>query len=290
MSKLKAVDPKTAAPSKPKIVIYGKPGAGKTWTSLDFPKCYYIDTEGGADLEHYTDKLRDSGGVYMGPDQGSLSFDTIMEQVQALATERHEYKTLVIDSITKVFNNEIANESERLAKAKEKNEFGRDKKPAVQYMKRLVSWLQRLDMNVILICHEKAEWKNGEQIGETFDCWEKLEYELHLCLRVAKTSPTSRKAYVRKTRLKQFPEGSLFDWSFEEFANRYGRDVIMAEAKPIEVATAEQVAEVSSLLERVKVDEDFIEKCLNKANVETLAELDSDKINAIIASLKGKLA
>ncbi len=34
---LKGTDPKSAKPSKPKILIYGKPGVGKTWAALDFP-------------------------------------------------------------------------------------------------------------------------------------------------------------------------------------------------------------------------------------------------------------
>ena len=76
-SRLKAVAPKAAEPSKPKVLIFGKPGVGKTWQALDFPSVYYIDTEGGADLAHYTDKLERSGGVYRarllqgGPDQGA---------------------------------------------------------------------------------------------------------------------------------------------------------------------------------------------------------------------------
>lgn len=135
-SKLKAVDPKSAAPSKPKVLVFGKSGIGKTWTSLDFPNVYYIDTESGADLGHYTDKLKKSGGAYLGVDQGSLSFDTVLEQVQALATEKHPYKTLVIDSISKLFNTEIATEMEKLG---DKDVYGASKKPAVAYMRRLVS-------------------------------------------------------------------------------------------------------------------------------------------------------
>src|SRR5262249_38170256 len=103
-SKLKAVDPKAAEPSKPKILIFGKPGVGKTWGSLDFPSVYYIDTEGGADLKHYTDKLTKAGGMYFGPEQGSLSFASVLEQIQALATERHSFRTVVIDSISKLMN------------------------------------------------------------------------------------------------------------------------------------------------------------------------------------------
>ena len=236
--RLKAVDPKAAEPSKPKVLIFGKPGVGKTWTALDFPSVYYIDTEGGADLQHYTDKLKASGGMYLGPEQGSTSFETLIEQITALATEKHHFRTVVIDSITKLFLLEIAREAERLG---DKNAFGADKKPAVAYMRRLVSWLTRLDMNVILIAHEKVVWGKDEKgvqtvIGETFDAWDKLEYELHLCLNIIKTGST-RRALVRKSRLTGFPDSDTFKWSYEEFASRYGRDVMETEAKQVELAT-----------------------------------------------------
>lgn len=284
MSKLKAVGPKAAKPSKPKILIYGKPGVGKTWASLEFPSVYYIDTEGGADLEHYTDKLKASGGVYLGPDQGSVDMETIIDQVQALATEKHPYKTLVIDSISKVFNNEVAKEAERLG---DKNAFGADKRPAIAMMRRLVRWLQRLDMNVILIAHEKAEWNNGEQIGATFDCWEKLEYELHLCLNITKTGP-QRKARVRKSRLVEFEEGSVFDWSFDNFADKYGRDVINQEAQQVELATSGQLKELRHLLDVVKLPDDWAAKCLKKNNVDSFEEIETSVMQVIIDHLKSK--
>lgn len=287
-SKLKAVDPKAAEPSKPKILIYGKPGVGKTWTALDFPNVYYVDTEGGADLEHYTDKLKASGGMYLGPKEGSQSFTTIIEQVQALATEQHGFKTLVIDSISKVFNMEIAHEAERLEKAGIKNEFSKDKIPAVRMMKRLVTWLQRIDMNVILIAHEKAEWKNGEQVGETFDCWDKLEYELHLCLNIFKAG-NAHKARVRKTRLIGFPAAETFTWSYADFAERYGKDIIEKETTAIELATPEQLAQLKSLLEIVKLPEGTTDKWLSAANAESFEEMDTDKIAKCIDLLKSKI-
>lgn len=180
MSKLKAKDPSAAKPSKPKILIFGKPGVGKTWQALDFPSVYYIDTEGGANKPEYLDKLRVSGGVYMGPEDGSLDFPTIIEQVKALCSEKHSYKTLVIDSISKVFNHAVALEAERLSEQQKKNEWGLDRKPAVAFMRRLVAWLSKLDMNVILIAHSKAEWgtdATGErkEIGQTYDGWDKLD-------------------------------------------------------------------------------------------------------------------
>lgn len=290
-SRLKAVDPKAAEPSKPKILIFGKPGVGKTWGALDFPSVFYIDTEGGADLSHYTDKLKRSGGVYLGPDQGSLSFETVMEQVQALATEQHHYRTLVIDSISKLYNVEIANEAERLG---DKDAFGASKKPAVGYMRRLTSWLQRIDMNVIMIAHEKSMWgldKGGQrsEIGVTFDCWDKLEYELHLCLNIIKAGP-DRLARIGKSRLTGFPEATTFPWSYEAFAERYGKDVIEKESKQIALATPDQIAEVTRLLDVVKLPEGTVDKWFQKAGVESWTEMDADKIDKCIVTLKEKIS
>lgn len=290
MSKLKAVKPKAAAPSKPKILLYGKPGVGKTWASLDFPSCYYIDTEGGADLAHYTDKLEQSNGAYLGVDQGSVDMETILEQVKALATEEHPYKTLVIDSISKVFNNEIAKEAERLG---DKNAFGADKKPAVNMLRSLVRWLQRLDMNVILIAHEKAEWgrdAKGDrvEIGATFDCWDKLEYELHLCLNISKVG-SKRIARIRKSRLEQFADASHFDWSFDQFAKKYGVTIINQAAKQVALATDEQVKELKRLMDTVKLPDDWQAKCLKKADVDCFEDMDSDKMQALITFLKNKM-
>lgn len=290
MSKLKAKDPKSTEPSKPKILIFGKPGVGKTWQALDFPNCYYIDTEGGADLEHYTDKLKKAGGVYMGPNDGSLDFPTVIEQFAALATEKHSHKTVIVDSITKLFNTAVASEAERLG---DKNAFGADKKPAIAYMRRLVAWVNRLDMNVLFIAHSKSEWATdakGErtEVGQTFDCWDKLEYELHLALEIIKQGPT-RKARVRKSRLTGFPDAEVFSWDYKSFADRYGKDIIEKASKPITLATPEQVTEIQKLLEIVKVDPATVEKWKTKAGAESFAEFNSEHADAVINHLKKTL-
>jgi hypothetical protein len=286
ITKLKAIDPKAAEPSRPKILIFGKAGVGKTWTALDFPSVYYIDTEGGADLEHYTEKLKKSGGVYFGPEQGSQDFATVIEQIQALATEEHHYKTVVIDSISKLFNIAIANEAERLG---DKDVFGASKKPAINLTRRLINWIDRLDMNVILIAHEKPLWAGDKQVGVTYDAWEKLEYELHLCLNILKTGD-SRKAFVRKSRLTGFPDASGFSWSYSDFAKRYGTEVIEADAKPLLLATPEQLEEVKRLLDVVKLSEtDKLDKWIGE-NKEDLAEVTIEKMEKLISHLKGKIA
>lgn len=289
MSKLKAVAPASVKPAKPKMLIFGKAGYGKTWASLDFPKVYYIDTEGGATRAEYQDKLKKAGGAYLGVSEGSLDFEVIIAQIQALATEKHEYKTLVIDSITKIYNEYIGKEAERLGKD---DVFGASKKPAIKYMRTLISWLSRLDMNVILISHEKSLWGkdakgNQTEIGKTADAWDKLEYELDLCMQIIKTG-ISRKAIITKSRLKEFPEGNTIEWSYNEFATRYGMEILEREGESIVLITPEQLSTINTLLDVVKVADDFIEKCLKKAQAETLAEITTDQAEAIINALKAK--
>lgn len=294
-SKLLAVSPDAVEPKKPKVLVYGAAGVGKTWTAIEFPKVYYIDTEGGADLKHYRDKLKAAGGMYFGPDQGSLDFDTVISQVEALATEEHGYKTIVFDSITKLFNTAISDEQVRLA---DKDVFGASKKGPIRQMMKLLRWVNRADMNVVMIAHEKPLWGldskgNREEIGKTFDAYEKLEYDLHFVLRISKIGAgekSMRFANIGKSRLVGFPEGSKFDWSYTEFASRYGKDVIEKEVKPIVLATAAQLAEVDKILEVAPLPDGMVAKWMTKAGVETWAEMDTDTISKCIEFMKGRLA
>jgi hypothetical protein len=290
-TRLKAIPPKAAEPSKPKILVYGRPGVGKTWCALDFPSVYYIDTEGGANLKHYTDKLERSGGVYLGPDQGAVDFPTVIDQVKALTVEKHAYRTLVIDSISVLFNSAIADKAEELG---DKDAFGASKKAGVSQMRILVRWLNKLDMNVILIAHASPEWvvnektKQREQIGEMPDTWDRLEYILHLCLNVTKDGP-GRWARVRKSRLEEFPDADRFAWSYDNFADKYGRSVIEAEAKAVVLATPEQVAEIARLLSIVRVKDGWEEKFLADNDAENWSEVPTEKVAHWIAQFQSKL-
>ncbi len=290
MSKLKGKDPKTTEPSKPKAVIYSASGIGKTWWALSFPNVYYIDTEGGATRGHYMDRLKEAGGLYLGAKDGANDFEEVINQFKALATEKHAFKTVVIDSISKLFNSAVANEAERLG---DKNAFGADKKPAIQFMRRLVNQINRLDMNVLLVAHEKAEWgldAKGDRVelGKTPDCWDKLIYELDLAFHAQKRG-SSRVAVTKKSRLIGFPENESFPLTFEDFASRYGKEVIVRESKQVVVSTAEQVSEINRLVDLLKIDTETSGKWLDKAGAETFAEFTEEQASKIIESLKKKL-
>jgi len=290
MSKLKAVKPKQAKPVKPKTIIFGKAGVGKTWASLDFPRVYYIDTEGGAVLNHYTDKLESSGGAYLGVEQGSNDLDTITEQVKALYTEDHDFKTLVIDSISKPFNEAIQAEADRLG---DKNGFGADKKGAIAKIRPLIALIEKIDMNVILIAHEKPLWAEGEQDGWTFDCWEKIGYDLHMACHITKVGK-KRFMTPTKSRLINFPEEQPIVWSFDEFKERYekefGEGILSAEVEAVKLASDETRAEFKKLAEALNLDKAKASKWLKASKCESFADMEEEILKKHVASLKAELA
>jgi hypothetical protein len=152
-------------------------------------------------------------------------------------------------------------------------------------------WLERLDMNVLLICHAKEKWaRAGKELvseGQTFDGFDKLEYDLDLMLHV--TGTTNSQARVHKTRLAGFGRGDVFAWGFDEFARRAGPDVVSRPAEAFSAATAEQVREVRRLTTLLKTDEATVARWFAKAGVERWEEMGSGPIGKCIAHLAGQL-
>ena len=292
--RLHAVEPDTIEPAKAKTLIFGPPGVGKTFEAIRFPGVYYFDSERGADQDEYRKRLKAAKAGYFGPAEGSLDFQSVIDEVQTLATIKHRFNTMVFDSATKLFNAAISEEQERLG---DKDAFGASKKAPIRQMQRLLHWVNRADMNAIFICHQRDVWGKDEKglqtvVGTSFDCWDKLAYELHLVLRISKIGEgdnARRFMHVGKSRLSNFKEGNRFDWSYEQFAELYGRDAIEKAAKQVVLANPEQIAEMQHLLEVVKVSEDWQEKVFKKAGVEQWSEMDADKLDAIIAMLKEKI-
>ena len=289
MSKLKGKSPELIKPGKLKAVMYGVAGVGKTTCALSFPAPYYFDTEGGAKGPQYRELLKTSGGAYMGPEDGTLAFDTLIDQMQALSTEKHGYKTLIVDSLTKLFQTRVANEAERLG---DKDVFGASKKPAIAAMRRLVMWSDRLDMNIWFICHETSEWGvvNGQrtEIGKVADCWDKLLYELDLAVQVVKQG-NSRYAIVKKSRLIPFEDGSRFPLEYGEFAARHGKEAVESVAGTITLALPAQITEVQHLLEIVKISDADVQKGFDKVGVSDWKEMTTEQIGAWQKYLKGRL-
>lgn len=291
MSKLRAKSPELVKPGKIKAVLFGISGVGKTTLALSFPAPFYYDVEGGAKGPQYRELLKKSGGGYMGPEDGTLSFDTLIEQMQALATEKHGYKTLIVDSLTKLFQTAISQEAERLG---DKDAFGASKKPAIAYMRRVIMWASRLEMNIWFVCHETSEWgldNKGQrtEIGRIPDCWDKLIYELDLAIQATKAGP-QRTAVVKKSRITAFPDSDRFPLEYAEFAARHGKEIVEGDVGTITMALPEQIADIKRLLEVVRVDPDNVQKDFDKLGISSWEEMTKEQIETRINSLKKKLS
>jgi hypothetical protein len=284
---LKGIKPEIVVAGKPKIMLSGKPGTGKSFFALNAPAPYLLDTEGGATREQYVKKLIANKGAYMGIEHGSQDFAEVIAQVRELATTKHEYKTLIIDSFSKLYNVEAAAAEERSG-----SDFGKDKREADKPTRKLLNWLSRLDMTVILVCHQKDKWiRQGRELimeGSTFDGYKKLDYELDLWLETKLIGQT-RLATVVKSRIEGFPVGTDIDLDFASFEKLYGRAVVEGPVKPIVLANAQQVSEIKRLVELLKVPEDEFDKWLTKAQATEVEDLASENADKMLKFLEAKI-
>lgn len=285
---LRGKNPELVKPRKPHIMITGEAGVGKSTFALNWPSPYYFDTELGITREQYIKKLQAAGGAYLGLDEGSQDFDTVVEQIRELATTKHRFKTAVIDSFSKLYSLEVQEAEERGVSS----DFGKSTREADKPTKKLLSWLTRLDMCVILVAHTKDKWrKEGKElvwIGSTWDGFKKMDYELDLWLEVF-LKGGKRYARVRKTRVESFEMDYEFELSYDNFKKLYGASVIDEAPVPIVLASVEQIVEIERLIDLLKIPPEAVAKALSKAQAVDIKDLSKDKADEIIKSLNDKI-
>lgn len=285
---LKAVKPEVVEPGKPKFMLSGRAGVGKTLFALDFPKPYLIDTEGGATRPQYREKLSRVGGVYFGKDHGSQDFAAVIEEIKQLATTSHEYRTLIIDSFSHLYNTAAS-----IAEEKVGNEFSRDKKEANRPTRQLMRWLETIDMTVILICHQREKWeRRGRDVintGTTFDGYDKLEYALDLWLEVQKLGQ-ERIVVVKKSRIEGFPEAKEMPMDYKGFSELYGTSIIERVTAPVALITPEEVLLIKNLVQVLNIDKDTVETWFERAKVDRWEDLTGEQAKKFIAYCDKRLA
>jgi hypothetical protein len=263
-----------------KALFYGGPGVGKTTACIKFPKPYLIDTEKGAENDQYAKILKKSGGVIF----QTSDFDELMNEIKALLSEKHEYKTLIIDPLTTVYNDLLDKSS-----IKNGTDFGRHYNEANKQIKHLLNLLLRLDMNVIITSHSKNEYGQSMSIlGQTFDCYKKLDYLFDLVFEIQKRGKDNRIAIIKKSRIESFPDGETFDFSYEEISKRYGKEIIEKESCSESLASEEQISRLKELIDLYKEPQEIINKWLDKAQASCFEEMNAEVIKKLIIHMENK--
>ena len=137
--------------------IFGEGGMGKTTLASLFPKPVFIRTEDGSQ------SLAGNENVSLFPIASSSN--DVLDQIEALATQEHDFKTVVVDSITQlatIIEHEIVAAD---PKAKSINQadggYGAGYNTAAEKHRQVREWAGALaydrNMNVVFIGHADTE-------------------------------------------------------------------------------------------------------------------------------------
>jgi len=139
------------------MTIVGEGGLGKTTLAAQFPAPVFIRTEDG------TQSIADRDDVALF--DVVKSTEELMEQIQALGTQEHEFKTVVLDSVTQLATMIEGEIVELDGKAKSINQamggYGAGLKAAAEEHRKIraaLEWLMtQKGMNVVAIAHADSE-------------------------------------------------------------------------------------------------------------------------------------
>ena len=261
-----------------KLFMFGPAGVGKTTAAIQFPNSYIIDCERGT--ENYDKLIAASGSVVF----QSTDIHEVVQEVKSLLTEKHDYRTLVIDPITPIYNDLLEK-----CEAQVGADFGRHYGAANKHMKRLANLIMALDMNVVITAHAKTEYgQNFSKLGYTFDGWRQLDYWFDLVIELGKMGK-KRMAKVVKTRLEQFPDDDAFEWSYEAIKQRYNPEMLEKPAEALRLASDAQVREIKELLSVVRLPDGTTDKWFAKAGVDAWEDMPADALAKCIDYVKNRL-
>lgn len=241
-------DPSTIAP-RLRLFIWGPPGAGKTRSALSMGKCAYISLEKGA--QYYADEF---DFRLIEP----TTFEEILNAVRWLATNQHDYNTVVIDPITTAWDmvQEEFLTNKRAKKGPEATITGGDWKDIKPRYKTLLKLLTNIDMNVVIIAQSTKNYvdsagdsdqmlKVDKHDPESANAEKSTAYifDTEIQLRAVR-SDQGRKvqfmATVRKDRTGKFPSTS-FEFTGAAIRKYFGA-IVDATSKAITLSEELQAA------------------------------------------------
>jgi hypothetical protein len=132
----------------PVTVIHGSPGVGKSSFGAAAPGAIFIPTEDGL------------GGLSVDAFPLATTFDVVIEAISLLYTEKHDFKTVVVDSLSALetlIHAKVAKDNDKTSV--ESVPYGRGYKLALEYWQQFLDGITALrdhkGMTPILIAHSE---------------------------------------------------------------------------------------------------------------------------------------
>lgn len=270
-----------------KMFLYGPPGSRKTTSAIQFPKSVLIDMEKGS--ENYSKSIQASGSVVL----STTNPIEVLEEIHSLLTEKHEYRTLILDPVTIFYEatqerwTRIFEKYEDKEKNKELGDFGMRYWGKVKSnYKSMLRMLLNLDMNIIMTAHQKDVYGAGMQkLGVGPDSMKGDNYffdnVFQLNVSGGRAVATTIKQRSEPMYPPKFPE--QFEWSYNNFCDYYGKEIIEKEATPVLMATPEQVNRLNELIKGLNTTPETIEKWLTKADCDSFDQMKGETIESLIS-------
>ena len=293
---------------RPKILMFGPEGSGKTLLALQFPNPIVIDMERGTDLY---------GSQFDFAVQHVVHPDDVMEIVTDLLTKKHDYRTLVIDPMTIywqslqdkwkqiLYGKKQTDDTAGQTKTADDTKSGKfQSEPYMEYDLAPKDWmmlkaennclirrLSLLDMTLVLTCHQKTLYADSgfmQKAGDTFDSEKKLG---HFCDTVFQMERVNDQftATVKKIRGKSLANNRIIipppPDSLLIFNDLFGENLLTKEAKPVIFITGEQVGEIGTCIVQLQMPDAKVKKALRARNVDRIEDLTEEQAADMIESL-----
>ena len=295
-----------------KILVYGPTGVGKTVFGLSFPEIIAMDSEDGYAWYEGTERAKNLLGIV-----DSQSFDDLANLIDELDENVDDFKTLIIDSETKIYENiqEALQEVEE-SRAIRKGKDVLDANLSVRSwgkIKQLASRLQNLKLklasqgiNIVSIAQASDVMKDAGggvrvKTGEKPDMAKKAPFDYDVVLRLF-TRDNKYFGVVEKDRTDTYARGAeIENPSYAIWAKRLEADdnkgnvivkdfskdkkkakVAYEESITSEMPFEDQVADFLSLLEGQDKKQEFATKVKEMTGSKTLSTLTKEQQNKVI--------
>ena len=203
-----------------KLFVYSEPGVGKSYFCSQFKNAYFIDSEEGAKMSKYVENINNNKGALF----STRKFNDLAQELVALSSVEHPYETLIIDSITPIYDDLVEEERERIKKEGRRAKISEEYQIANSRFKKMVWLLLDLPMNVVITAHAKKEYsENMSVIGTTFDGYKKFAFMFDLVLE-AILRKGKRIAIVKKSRILDLEPDQEIEFNFETFSKIYRKE------------------------------------------------------------------